>query len=113
MRWGNHDYIPQTSKKDFKWLGRLSLDFYLPNYNIAIECQGIQHFEPVDFAGRGAEWARCAFEKIKERDILKKKLCEDNGIDLIYYSDKMDDDVFNNLNDILICIKNKKIGINT
>lgn len=107
------DYIFQTSKKDFKWLNRLSLDFYLPNYNIAIECQGIQHFEPVDFAGKGAEWARCAFEKLKERDILKKKLCADNGIDLIYYSDKMDDDVFNNLNDILICIKNKKIGINT
>ena len=109
----NIDYIFQTSKKDFKWLNRLSLDFYLPNYNIAIECQGIQHFEPVDFAGKGAEWARCAFEKLKERDILKKKLCADNGIDLIYYSDKMDDDVFNNLNDILICIKNKKIGINT
>ena len=33
------------SQKKFPWLGRQSLDFYLPDYNIAIECQGIQHFK--------------------------------------------------------------------
>ena len=27
-----------------EWLGRQSLDFYLPEYNLAIECQGKQHF---------------------------------------------------------------------
>ena len=31
-------------KKQFKWLGKQHLDFYLPEYNIAIECQGKQHF---------------------------------------------------------------------
>ena len=45
------DYIYQATKKDLKWLGRQSLDFYLPKYNIAIECQGRQHFEPVDKFG--------------------------------------------------------------
>lgn len=37
-------------EKSFEWLkgvknGLSSLDFYLPNYNIAIECQGEQHFK--------------------------------------------------------------------
>ena len=41
-------------KKDFNWLKNernLELDFYLPDYNIGIECQGGQHFEPNDFFG--------------------------------------------------------------
>lgn len=46
------------------------MDFYLPDYNVAIECQGIQHFEPVETFG-GYE----AFEKIIERDRIKKKHC--------------------------------------
>lgn len=33
--------------KKFSWLKKQNLDFYLPDYNIAIECQGIQHFEPL------------------------------------------------------------------
>ena len=32
-------------QKKFKWLGKQSLDFYLQQYNVAIECQGKQHFE--------------------------------------------------------------------
>ena len=32
-------------QKRFDWLGKQSLDFYLPDYRIAIECQGSQHFE--------------------------------------------------------------------
>ena len=43
-------YIEQKKFKD--WLGAQSLDFYLPEYNIAIECQGLQHYKPVDFAGK-------------------------------------------------------------
>ena len=32
-----------------KWLGNQEIDLFLPDYNIGIECQGIQHFEPIDF----------------------------------------------------------------
>lgn len=35
--------------KRFKWLGKQNLDFYIPISHIAIECQGIQHLEPLDF----------------------------------------------------------------
>ena len=59
----------------------LKLDFYLPEYNCAIECQGGQHFKMVDYFG-GNE----GFTKTKERDNRKKKLCEEIGIKLFYYS---------------------------
>lgn len=73
--------------KRFKWLGRQSLDLYLPEYNIAIECQGIQHFKPVDFAGKGKEWANQSFEENKKRDDIKLKKCLANNIKVIYVID--------------------------
>lgn len=72
-------------QKRFIWLGRQSLDFYLVDYNIGIECQGRQHFGEVpDF--KGAE----TYEVIKKRDIKKKQLCDENGVSLFYfnYNDK-------------------------
>lgn len=72
----------------FKWLGRQSLDFYLPDYNIAIECQGIQHFEPRDFSKRKNEQdSYRTFLDNQKRDKKKFLKCKEQGIDLIYYSD--------------------------
>lgn len=62
-----------------KWLGRQHLDIYFQKLNIAIEYQGLQHYEPIDFFG-GEE----AFYKNKERDLRKKKLCIKNDCYLIY-----------------------------
>ena len=76
--------IKYESQKRFEWLGKQSLDFYLPDYNIAIECQGEQHFKPVDFAGKGKEWAEILFKENIERDKNKLKLCEENQINLFY-----------------------------
>ena len=73
--------------KRFKWLGRQSLDHYLPEHNIAIECQGIQHFNPVDFAGKGKEWANQSFKENKIRDDSKLKKCLANDIKMIYVID--------------------------
>ena len=70
-------------QKRFKWLGNKSLDFYLPDYNIAIECQGIQHFEPVEFFG-GVNMLK---KQIKN-DLIKKELCEQHNITLLYYTHK-------------------------
>ena len=60
----------------------------MPDYGIAIECQGEQHFLPIDFAGKGKEWAKYQLLENKKRDELKKELCEKNGIKLIYYTSK-------------------------
>ena len=71
-------------QKMFNWLGLMRLDFYLPNYNIAIECQGIGHFEPTDFGGKGDEYARKTFNDTVKRDKLKKELCEKHNIKMVY-----------------------------
>ena len=79
-----HHGISFVPGKTFDWLtynGTLHLDFYLPDYNIAIECQGIQHFKPVDF-WNGQE----GLEQTQKRDQVKKQLCEQRGIKMIYYS---------------------------
>lgn len=74
-------FIYQCNNSYFKWLNKLSLDFYLLEYNIGIECQGRQHFEAVSQFG-GEEF----FKLQQERDIIKNKLCEENGVKLLYYS---------------------------
>ena len=74
------------NKKRFKWLINpitnysLTLDFYLPEYNIAIECQGEQHFLDKIF------WYKKPLTKIQERDRIKFELCEKNGLILFYYA---------------------------
>jgi len=62
-----------------KFLNFLELDVYIPELNIAFEYQGIQHFEPIEHWG-GIK----SLEQVKRRDKLKKKLCEENSIKLIY-----------------------------
>ena len=69
-----------------KWLGKQRLDFYLPDFNIAIECQGEQHYKPVDFANNGSEWAKNEFLRVLKNDFLKKKKLIEHNIDIIYYT---------------------------
>lgn len=68
-------------KHHTNWLGRLELDFYLPQYNIGIECQGLQHFEPISYFN-GDEGLKHTIE----RDKRKLKLCNENNLKLLYYS---------------------------
>lgn len=78
----SNNEIKFERQKKFIWLGKQSLDFFLPEYNIAIECQGGQHFKPVQHFGGETE-----FSKRLERDERKRKLCEEHGVKLLYYSD--------------------------
>ena len=66
--------------------GQLSYDIYLSKEKIAIEYQGKQHFQPINYFG-GEE----SFLKQKQRDELKRKLSEINHIQLIYinYTDPL------------------------
>lgn len=89
------EHIKYEFQKKFKWLKdktSLSLDFYLPDYNIAIECQGKQHFVINEYFG-GKE----RFESDVNRDKLKYKLCNDNNIKLIYFVDLTTDN-FDDIN---------------
>lgn len=82
----NIDFIAQYRYDESN--SKNSLDFYLIKENTAIECQGRQHFKPVDFAGRGEEWAKKEFIKNIQRDIYKNQLCKGKGIRLLYYVPK-------------------------
>lgn len=74
--------VKHEKQKRFKWLGRQSLDFYLTDFNIAIECQGIQHFEPKDFFGGDK-----GLSEIVERDSKKLKKCLNKNLEMIYVVD--------------------------
>jgi len=64
-----------------KWLGNLELDFYLPKFNVAIECQGLQHFKPISYFG-GLD----KFIKQIENDKTKLEKCKEMKIPLLYFS---------------------------
>lgn len=68
-------------QKMFDWMGKQKLDFFLPDYNIAIECQGGQHYQSVKIFG-----GEKGLLKRKVLDNRKKKLCKENGVNIIYYS---------------------------
>ena len=88
--------IKYEYQKKFDWLGRQSLDFYLPDYNIAIECQGIQHFKPIPYFG-----GENGLSYIKELDNKKNSLCNENSICIIYYSTYKYKNVINNKKELL------------
>lgn len=76
-----HD-IKYVREKTFPWLknkATLFLDFYLTDYNIAIEYQGEQHYRPIEKFGGEKE-----FSEIKERDEKKKELCNEHSIKILY-----------------------------
>ena len=79
------EYFNIERQKKFKWLKNQSIDIFISNINVAIECQGEQHFMPIDFANKGEEWAENNFKRIKELDENKKILCEIHNIKLLYF----------------------------
>lgn len=102
--------LEHVRKSKLSWLERLTLDFYLPKQNIAIECQGGQHFKIIEHFGGKKE-----LDKRMENDLKKKELCKENGTKLIYFLDeeynkymKEDDIYFNDVNSLIEYIKNVK-----
>lgn len=80
----NIDFIynkrPDWLKRGEK--GQLSLDFYIPDIKLGIECQGKQHF---GFGG----WSRkFNFEEQRERDKWKMGQCINNNVNLIYFANE-------------------------
>ena len=59
--------------------GQMSYDVFISELDIAIEYQGKQHFQPVEFFG-GEE----GFESLKKRDARKLELSKEHGVKLIY-----------------------------
>ena len=65
--------------------GLQSIDYFLNDGKIAIECQGEQHFLSNFFKSKGIEYAEKHLEYIQKLDERKREICKVNGIHLIYF----------------------------
>lgn len=85
----NINYVSQYTP-NFLRNGRsqLSIDIYLADYNIGIECQGIQHFKYIKFFDRDKT------NSLAKRDKIKKQSCENNNLKLFYFSNLTEYDSF-------------------
>lgn len=73
----------QANKDDLDWLGRQKLDFFLPDHNVAIECQGEQHFGCVELWG-----GKNGLEKRIKLDKDKLKKCTEHGVTVYYIGEE-------------------------
>lgn len=98
--------IQYEQYKKFDWMGKMSVDFYLPKYNSAIECQGEQHFESIEYFGGNKK-----LTKQIERDKIKQKLCNEHNLTLFYYTNLekyKTNNIFANKDELLNKIKNDR-----
>lgn len=100
LRYNNIEY---EYEKTFEYLigirgGKLSYDFYLPDFNLLIEYQGEQHERFV----KGFHKTKKDFEIQLEHDRRKREFAKDNGIDLLeiwhYDYDKIEEILNRELN---------------
>ena len=73
----NIKYIREYTPETLSFKGRF--DFYLPDYNIMIEYDGIQHF----IQGNGKFDNAEKFALTQKHDAIKTQWCKDNNISLI------------------------------
>ncbi|CEP62771.1 uncharacterized protein LALA0_S06e03422g [Lachancea lanzarotensis] len=80
-----HVFEQQKSFPGLRHMQPLKCDFYLPQYNLVIEFDGIQHFEPVKMFG-GEE----RFAINQTRDQIKNEYCVAHRINLLRLKDGQD-----------------------
>ena len=72
--------IKQQREKRFNGFNR-RFDFYLPNDNIIIECQGIQHFKETNYF-------KNSLEESLQRDKEKYEWCKNNNFTILYFTNE-------------------------
>jgi len=71
--------IEFIAQKRFDFIGHKTLDFYLPQYKVAIECQGVQHYQKNNNFFNSKEQQKRDKDKIKE--------CQKNGVKIVYFTE--------------------------
>jgi hypothetical protein len=79
------EYIIQKRFPDCRNIQPLPFDFYLPNFPVCIEYNGIQHYEPGNYfeSFKSDLISMEIFEEQKFRDQIKKDYCFNKGITFI------------------------------
>jgi len=62
---------------------RYRFDFYLPAYNLFIEYDGQQHYEPMRYYDNDTEKNSDNLKTIQKRDSIKNQYCQDKHINLL------------------------------
>ncbi len=71
-------FIQQKTFPDCKRAHFLPFDFYLPEHNLCIEYDGIQHFEAIEYFGGENQ-----FKDQLIKDNIKNNYCKENDINLL------------------------------
>ena len=81
------NFVKQKKFKNCKDVRTLSFDFYLPEQNMCIEYDGVQHFKPIERWGGEKN-----YKIIKSHDEIKNKFCNKEKILLlrITYKDNIE-----------------------
>lgn len=90
------NYYSQYNWEWLKYKKSLRVDFYLPDYNIAIECQGRQHFIKHNFFN-----TKTTFEEKINIDITKYNLCKQNNIKVLYLTNVIECKDKNMINSVI------------
>lgn len=80
-----HDYVRGYTFDECRYKRPLPFDVTVITSDtvIPIEFDGEHHSRPVDFSGRGANWAELKFRAVQRNDAIKTEYCRANGIPLI------------------------------
>ena len=92
-----------------EWLGLQSLDIFIPQINLGIEYQGIQHYQAVELFG-GEE----GYITRQKRDKIKKEKCKQENVKLLYWDYRVqisDTNLEELLNSIGINLPPKKVNV--
>lgn len=86
-RWKNEYSLYQMVVKEYpdaiyqfhsEWLGKQSLDIFIPSVNVGIEYQGLQHYKAIPFFG-----GETALKYRENLDAKKKELCKAKGVKVV------------------------------
>lgn len=99
----NIKYIRQKRFKNCRYKYTLPFDYYIPEYKIAIEYDGEQHYKPIRFNGSNNDLAEFQFKETQKRDEIKTNFCNSNNIFLIripyYKKDNMEQFILEKLSE--------------
>lgn len=74
----NINFEIQKTFNGCSYKSKLQFDFYLPDYNLCIEYDGIQHFKQIDWFG-----GESGYKETKKRDNIKNNFCKDKQMPLL------------------------------
>lgn len=99
----DYQFESQKCFPDLQYEKSLRCDFYLQEFNLIVEFDGIQHFEPVEAWG-GFE----KFRRVQARDRVKDVYCTEKRINLLRMKDGQD--VIQGLQNLIELIKANEAG---